>query len=169
MSQFLLDGTGRQFAGAASEVPLTVWLPESVERIVEALADARETTRSALIRHILFRHLYGTFDLHALIKRGNHDYSGWHQSRATILFSRSSKVSPEAGPPVQNLPNVADLSHSVANLKVFVSAQIKQDLADLAAARRLLLSAYARHTVMTDLLGQTAVLPLAQPPDGLDQ
>lgn len=168
MSNFISQGSGREFVGKIAEVPLTLWLPDSVEKIVEALAAERETTRSGLLRHILFRHLYGTFDLHALAKRGNNDYSGWHQSRDAIMFSRSPIRETEKTYQTQTLPNVAGLSHNVANLKVFVSAQIKADLSGLAIARGLLLSAYARHVVMTDLLGHTAVLPLEQPPEGLD-
>lgn len=169
MSNFILQGSGRQFLGKVSEVPLTLWLPESVEKIVEALAVERETTRSGLLRHILFRHLYGTFDLHALAKHGNHDYSGWHHTRSAIMFSRGLVKESELGYKPQSLPNVASLSHSVADMKVFVSAQIKSDLAGLARNRKMLLSAYARHVVMTDLLGHTAVMPLEPVPEGLDE
>jgi hypothetical protein len=160
-------GTGRQYSDAVSEVPITLWLPDSVERIVEAMADERQTTRSKLLRHILFRHLYGTLDLHALARRGNQTYSGWHDEEPMKkASSKRFELMVEFKPQV--LDNVPDLEHSVANLKVFVSRQIKEDLASMARIKGMQLSAYARHVVMTDLLGHTAVLPIEQPPVGLE-
>jgi hypothetical protein len=149
-------GTGRQYSDAVSEVPITLWLPDSVERIVEAMADERQTTRSKLLRHILFRHLYGTLT-----------YSGWHDEEPMKkASSKRFELMVEFKPQV--LDNVPDLEHSVANLKVFVSRQIKEDLASMARIKGMQLSAYARHVVMTDLLGHTAVLPIEQPPVGLE-
>jgi hypothetical protein len=121
----------------ADPVPLKVWLPETVETMVEELARQRQQPKSALISQLLFAHLYGWHDLEVLLAR-----TGGRLVNAPLeAESRSPGYRVELG-------------KSIADVRVFVAPRMKADLERLAQARGLKLSAYARRVVLDNILGQ---------------
>lgn len=128
-------------------VPLKVWLPETVEAMVEDLARQRDLPKSGLIGRLLFAHLYGWHDLEVLLTR-----TGGRLVNAPLeVESRSPGYRTELG-------------KSIADIRVFVAPRMKSDLESLAAAQGLKLSAYARRVVLDQVLGR-APHPLEFSPD----
>jgi hypothetical protein len=131
-------------------VPLKVWLPETVEAMVEDLARQRDLPKSQLIARLLFAHLYGWHDLEVLLAR-----SGGRLGNAPIeVESRSPGYR-------------AELGKSVADVRVFIAPRMKADLERLADTQGLKLSAYARRVVLDQVLGR-APHPLELPDDSGD-
>ncbi|MBX9965371.1 MAG: hypothetical protein K2Y35_20110 [Burkholderiales bacterium] len=132
----------------ADPVPLKVWLPETVEAMVEDLAKQQDVAKAALLGRLLFAHLYGWHDLEVLLAR-----TGGRLVHAPVeAESRSPAYRTELG-------------KSIADIRVFVAPRMKEDLERLAAAQGLKLSAYARRVVLDQVLGR-APHPLEFAPDG---
>jgi len=118
-------------------VPLKVWLPETVEALVEELARQRDLPKSTLIGQFLFAHLYGWHDLEwVLAQRG-----GRLGNAPLEVESRSPGYR-------------AELGKSIADVRLFVAPRMKADLEGLAAIQGLKISAYARRVVLDQVLGR---------------
>jgi hypothetical protein len=118
-------------------VPLKVWLPETVETMVEDLARQRDLPKSTLIRQLLFAHLYGWHDLEWLLAHG-----GGRLANAPLeAESRSPGYR-------------AELGKSIADVRLFVAPRMKADLERLAEIQGLKVSAYARRVVLDQVLGR---------------
>lgn len=149
-----VDGEAVRDYGFLDEppVPLKIWLPETAERLVEALARQRDLPKSGLLVRLLFAHLYGWHDLEALLGR-----TGGRLVNAPLeAESRSPGYRVELG-------------KSVADVRVFVAPRMKSDLEALAAQQGLRLSAYARRVVLDEVLGRAPhpleFTPAADPMD----
>lgn len=142
-------GTGRDFDFLAVEpVALKVWLPESVEQLLDAWADRLRIPKTGLVSQLLFAHLYGWCDLHAHFG----DEAAWLMQPARFAASRSPSYRP-------------DLGKNIADVRVFVAPRVRDDLAALAAAAGLKLSAYARRVILDQFLGRMPVpMELPEPP-----
>jgi hypothetical protein len=122
----------------ADPVPVKVWLPETVEAMIEELARQQDVSKAGLIARILFSHLYGWHDLQVLLAR-----TGGKLVHAPLeAESRSPAYRTELG-------------KSIADIRVFVAPRMKDDLEQLATAQGLKLSAYARRVVLDQVLGRT--------------
>ncbi len=142
---------GRDYAFLDEEpIALKVWLPETIETMVEVLARRQGLAKSTIIARLLFAHLYGWHDLEALLVRNG----GRLGSAPLEAESRSPGYRTELG-------------KSVADVRIFVAPRMKEDLEALAAAQGLRLSAYARRIVLDQVLGR-APHPLEQRGDHLD-
>jgi hypothetical protein len=118
-------------------VPLKVWLPETIEAMVEELARQRDLPKSTLIGHFLFAHLYGWHDLELVLAHGG----GRLGNPPLDVQSRSPGYR-------------AELGKSVADVRLFVAPRMKADLERLADIQGLKLSAYARRVVLDQVLGR---------------
>lgn len=122
----------------ADPVPIKVWLPETVEAMIEELARQQDVSKAGLLARILFSHLYGSHDLQVLLAR-----TGGKLVHAPLeAESRSPAYRTELG-------------KSIADIRVFVAPRMKDDLEHLATAQGLKLSAYARRVVLDQVLGRT--------------
>lgn len=127
-------------------LPLKVWLPETVEAMVEDLARQRDLPKSTLIGQLLFAHLYGWHDLELVLA-----HSGGRLGNTPLeVESRSPGYRAEIG-------------KSIADVRLFVAPRVKADLERLAQIQGLKLSAYARRVVLDQMLGR-APHPLEFPP-----
>ncbi len=142
-------GTGRDFRFLDSEpVPLKIWLPESVEGLLDDWSLRLGTSKSGLVAQLLFSHLYGWCDLHAQYGAE----AAWVTQRPRAAAARSPSYLP-------------DLGKNIADVRVFVPPKVRDDLATLATAAGLKLSAYARRVILDEFLGRMPVpMELPEPP-----
>lgn len=143
------DGTGRDFEFLLDDpVPLKVWLPESVETLLETWATRLGISKAGLVTQLLFAHLYGWCDLHAEFGDG----AVWASQRPRHAASRSPTYRP-------------DLGKNIADVRAYVPARMRDDLASLAAVAGLKMSAYARRVILDQFLGRMPMpIELPEPP-----
>jgi hypothetical protein len=143
------DGTGRDFEFLDGDhVPLKVWLPESVEALLESWSTRLGVSKAGLVSQLLFAHLYGWCDLHAQFGEG--------VALATQRPRHAASRSPSYRP---------DLGKNVADVRTLVPVGMRDDLARLAAGAGLKLSAYARRVILDQFLGRIPVpMELPEPP-----
>ena len=142
-------GTGRDFGFLDAEpVSLKIWLPESVEGLLDDWSLRLGTSKSGLVSQLLFTHLYGWCDLHAQYGAE----AAWVTQRPRAAASRSPSYRP-------------DLGKNVADVRMFVPPRVRNDLSDLATAAGLKLSAYARRIILDQFIGRMPVpMELPEPP-----
>jgi len=142
-------GTGRDFEFLTGEpVPIKVWLPESVETLLETWATRLGLSKAGLVTQLLFAHLYGWCDLHAHYG----DEAGWAVPRPRHAASRSPSYRP-------------DLGKSIADVRAYVPSQMRDDLARLAERHGLKISAHARRVILDQFLGRMPVpIEIPEPP-----
>lgn len=134
-------GTGRDFEFLAGDlVPLKVWLPESVEALLETWATRLGVSKAGLVTQLLFAHLYGWCDLHAHYG----DDAGWAVPRPRHVASRSPTYRP-------------DLGKNIADVRAYVPARMRDDLTRLAGNHGLKTSAYSRRVILDQFLGRMPV------------
>ena len=143
------DGTGRDFEFLTDNpVPLKVWLPESVETLLETWATRLGISKAGLVTQLLFAHLYGWCDLHAQYGDG----AAWVSQRPRHAASRSPTYRP-------------DLGKNIADVRAYVPTRMRDDLARLAADAGLKMSAYARRVILDQFLGRMPMpMELPEPP-----
>lgn len=131
-------GTGRELDFLqAAPVPLKVWLPESAERLLDQWAAAHGMTKAAVVAQILVTHLYGWCDLEA------------HFGDATFWNTAASRTAASRSPAYRT-----ELGKSIADVRLLVPPQVRQDLVALGAARGLKVSAYARRVIVDHFFGR---------------
>ena len=142
-------GTGRDFEFLTGDpVAIKVWLPESVETLLETWASRLGVSKAGLVTQLLFAHLYGWCDLHAHYG----DEARWAVPRPRHAASRSPSYRP-------------DLGKSIADVRAYVPSQMRDDLARLAEGQGLKVSAYARRVILDQFLGRMPVpIELPEPP-----
>ena len=145
-------GTGRDFEFLTGEpVPIKVWLPETVETLLETWASRLGVSKAGLVTQLLFAHLYGWCDLHAHYG----DEARWAVPRPRHAASRSPSYRP-------------DLGKSIADVRAYVPSQMRDDLARLAEGEGLKISAYARRVILDQFLGRMPV-PIELPESPFDE
>lgn len=145
-------GTGRDFEFLTGDlVAIKVWLPETVETLLEAWATRLGVSKAGLVTQLLFAHLYGWCDLHAHYG----DEARWAVPRPRHAASRSPSYRP-------------DLGKSIADVRAYVPGQMRDDLARLAEREGLKISAYARRVILDQFLGRMPV-PIELPDAPFDE
>lgn len=131
--------------GAAShEVAVKIWLPVLVAQTLKSVTEYEGVSQSSWVRERLFGYLYGQAALLAWRIRAN---------RAGLeipSFSREP-VDRSAGRWVYKVPQ---LGKNTVAFKVWVSQQMREDLAILAKHAGVGLSPFVREAIVGDLLGR---------------
>lgn len=129
---------------ATQEVAIKIWLPELVARTLKWVADYEGVSQSSWVRDRLFAYLYGRAAL--LAQRIRAERAGLEGPR----FSRRP-VDRSAGRWIYKVPQ---LGKNTIAFKVWVSRQMRDDVAILAKHAGVGLSPFVREAVVGDLLGR---------------
>lgn len=131
--------------GAAShEVAIKIWLPALVAHTLKSVTDYEGVSQSSWVRERLFGYLYGQAALLARRVRANR--AGFEMP----MFSRKP-VDRSAGRWVYKVPQ---LGKNTVAFKVWVSQQMRDDLAILAKHAGVGLSPFVREAIVGDLFGR---------------
>lgn len=122
------------------DVALKIWLPRVVAETGKVLADYYGQSQSTWLRDRLLIYGYGVAVAVVDRMRGDDDRP---------MFSRKS-VGAEEGRWVYKVPQ---LGKNAVAFKLWISADMKRDLATLAAHAGLELSPFVREIIISDLLG----------------
>jgi len=125
------------------EVAIKVWLPALVANTLKSVADHEGVSQSSWIRERLFGYLYGQAALLAWRIRAN-------RAGFEARFSRSP-VDRSAGRWVYKVPQ---LGKNTVAFKIWVTQQMRDDLAILAKHAGVGLSPFVREAIVGDLLGR---------------
>lgn len=147
----IVNGTGLNFSAFEENgETLKVWLPESVDSMLDAIALANDSFQSEIVRSILFVHVYGLADFEAMRTQKK----GWFTppprlsaagQDVSIRFSRSPNPFPELG-------------KNIVAMKLWLPRQLLKDVATLAAQGGQKTSPYVRQTLIRSLLGAAYAL-----------
>lgn len=134
---------------ASNGAYIKVWLPERIESALDRLSVDQRSSRPDVLRAILFQHVYGALTCEQFLEwKRKHDEQYFYQSAVpdldAPLFSRG-RASMDA------------LGKSTSNLKFWLPATLKEDLAGIAASNALGISDYVRLTLARILLGEKSV------------
>ncbi|MCU0868020.1 MAG: hypothetical protein MUF30_00245 [Burkholderiales bacterium] len=146
-------GTGRDLDFLrAAPTPLKVWLPESAETLLDRWAAAHGMTKAGVVAQILITHLYGWCDLEA------------HFGDATFWNTATSRAAASRSPAYRT-----ELGKSIADVRLQIPPQARQDLAALADACGLKISAYARRVIVDHFFGRMPTpIEIGEPPADAD-
>jgi hypothetical protein len=147
-----LTGTGRDYRGLESnDRPVKFWVPEPVRKALGELADYYDSNLSTLVRHILFAHVYGHYDLLMLAERGNRRFlpQGDREAfRDVAMYSRRADAD----------NRTADLGKNDEDMKVWMPEPLVGRIDQLADGAGVSRSEYLRETLVAHLFGR-AQLP----------
>ncbi len=148
-------GSGMDFSEfEESDKAVKVWLPTLIDTILENISEANETSKSEIVRTILFIHVYGLNDFESMRNR----QLGWFKPPKTepsdgevskALFSRSPNRFP-------------DLGKNIVAMKLWLPRRLLSDVATLAEQSGQRTSPYVRYTVIRHLLGAAYSLDSAE-------
>lgn len=144
-----LTGTGRAYDDLEHhDTPVKVHISEPIRIALHELGDYYNSNLSTVLRHILFVHLYGSYDLHARGERGNNDFMPY-KSRADDVCGIRYSISPGA-----TLPPPPDLGKNLDNIKIWLPAKMVGDIDALANDSGVTRSVYIREAVIRHLFGR---------------
>ena len=144
-----LTGTGRDYDELEDhDTPVKVHISEPIRIALNELGDYYNSNLSTVVRHILFVHLYGSYDLHARGERGNNDFMPY-KSRADDIGDVRYSISPGA-----TLPPPPDLGKNLDNIKIWLPAKMVGDIDALANDSGVTRSVYIREAVIRHLFGR---------------
>ncbi len=126
------------------EVAIKIWLPTLVAHTLKSVTDYEGVSQSSWVRERLSGYLYGQAALLAWRVRANRE--GFETPR----FSRG-RVDRSAGRWVYKVPQ---LGKNTVAFKVWVSQQMRDDLAILAKHAGVGLSPFVREAIVGDLFGR---------------
>ena len=129
---------------ASHEVAIKIWLPALVAHALKSVTDYEGVSQSSWVRERLFGYLYGQAAL--LARRIRADRAGFEMP----VFSRIP-VDRSAGRWVYKVPQ---LGKNTVAFKVWISQQMRDDLAILAKHAGVGLSQFVREAIVADLLGR---------------
>lgn len=143
-----LTGTGRDLAGLESnDRAVKFWVPEPVRGALRELAAYYDSDLSSVVRHILFAHVYGHYDLLALAERGNRRFLPQGDKEAFLdvpMYSRSAAAD----------NRTAELGKNDHDLKVWMPEALVSQLDQLAETADISRSEYIRETLVSHLFGR---------------
>lgn len=152
--------SGRDYSECEyNDATLKFWIPESLERKIDEVTDLLDTSVSDFVRQAIFIHLYGRCDLLGLYERKQGIYS----PGGSIKFCASLV---DQGPPI-SAPEKKN-----ADVKIWLPARMKNDLAMLAVSHKMKLSSYVRQLLTIHLLGNLPFDPdvtVLNPPEGYEE
>jgi hypothetical protein len=144
-----LTGTGRDYRGFESnDRPVKFWVPEPVRKALRELAAYYDSDLSTVVRHILFSHAYGHYDLLMLSERGNRRFlpqGSQKEFRDVVMYSRRADA--------EN--RTADLGKNDHDVKVWMPEALVSEVDDLADVAGISRSEYVRETLVGHLFGRT--------------
>ena len=147
-----LGGTGRSFAGfGTNDRPVKFWVPDVVRQALDELAEYHDSDLSKLVRHLLFVHLYGQYELQAAVERGERAYLpgratiGEEGGACEVRYSRRAT----------DENRTADLGKNLNDIKVFLPAPMAEELDRLAEDAGITRSEFVREALVAQLFGRT--------------
>lgn len=147
-----LTGTGRDYQGFESnDRPVKFWVPEPVWKALRELAAYYDSDLSTLVRHILFSHVYGHYDLLMLAERGDRRFlpqGDREEFRDVVMYSRRADAD----------NRTADLGKNDHDVKVWMPEPLVGQIDQLADGAGISRSEYLRETLVGHLFGR-AQLP----------
>lgn len=145
-----LTGTGRDYDGLEEhDTPVKVHISEPIRIALNELGDYYDSNLSTVVRHILFVHLYGSYDLHARGERGNDEFMPYKSRIGDIADIRYSISSDSPAPPPP-----PDLGKNLDNVKVWLPKRMVNDIDSLANGGNLSRSVYIREALIRHLFGR---------------
>jgi len=133
------------------DVAIKFWLPELMGEVLDQdCVRLNGTSRSNLIRSILFTYLYGKHDWIGLYERNSEHFDLEHYSPP--MFSRRA---PEPGEEVKEPNIMKDMGKNIEDLKVWSPKKMKEDIQALADKASLSLSEMIREIIISTLFGHT--------------
>lgn len=144
-----LTGTGRDYDGLQSnDRPVKFWVPEPVWKALQELAAYYESDLSTLVRHILFSHVFGHYDLLMLAERGDRRFlpqGSQEEFRDVVMYSRRAAAD----------NRTADLGKNDHDVKVWMPGELVSEVDKLADVAGISRSEYVRETLVGHLFGRT--------------
>ena len=138
-------GANIEFAVFANnDAYIKVWLPDKLTQALDNLSVSHRVSRPDALRSVLFRHVYGvvTFEGFAQWKAEAAAQEAALTRESGVKFSRERSSSIEF------------IGKSTENLKLWLPAALKNELALLAKADRLGISDYVRKVLVKEFLGE---------------
>jgi len=133
------------------DVAIKFWLPELMGEVLDQdCIRLNGTSRSNLVRSILFTYLYGRHDWMGLYERNSGHYDLEHYS--SPMFS---KRAPEPGEEGKEPDIMYDLGKNIEDLKVWIPKKMKEDIQALADKASLTPSEMIREIIISNLFGHT--------------
>ncbi len=124
---------------SCNAVSIKVWLPEPLDERLKSLVEYQLENRSELIRNALFQHVYGAYCFEQM--RSQQEGLFWTRPLIeTAAFSRSPKPS-------------YNLGKNIVNVRVWLPAKLRDDLALLAANANKTWSHYVREVLIFHFMG----------------
>lgn len=143
-----LTGTGRDHGGLESnDRAVKFWVPEPVRGALRELAAYYDSDVSSVVRHVLFAHVYGHYDLLALAERGNRRFLPQGDKEAFLdvpTYSRSAAAD----------NRTAELGKNDHDLKVWMPETLVDEVDQLAETAGISRSQYIRETLVSHLFGR---------------
>jgi len=133
-----------------ADVAIKIWLPEMVACTVKYVADYEGISQSAWLREVLIAYVYGRVASLAQRIRRERSTTTAAADAEVPLFSRKP-VDRTTGRWVYLVPQ---LGKNTVAFKLWVSAQMRDDLLVLAEHANVALSAFVREAIVADLLGR---------------
>jgi len=149
---YIITQTERDYSGLLEDgdVAIKFWLPELMALIIDESRAVFATSRSDLIRQILFTYLYGRYDWLGMHERRETHYQ--LEPESMPMFSRRAS-SGGISEPAPDL--VKDLGKNSADLKVWIPRKMKDDIQALADKLSISLSEMIREIIISSLIGHT--------------
>ncbi len=143
-----LTGTGRDLNEIESnDRAVKFWVPEPVWTALQELAAYYDSDLSTVVRHVLFVHVYGQYDLLALAERGDQRFMPQGDREALLdvpMYSRSASA--------EN--RTAALGKNDQDMKVWVPEALADGIDGLAGAAGISRSEYIREMLVSHLFGR---------------
>lgn len=143
-----LTGTGRDYEELESnDRPIKFWVPEPVWKALQELASYYDSDLSTLVRHVLFSHVYGHYDLLMLAERGDRRFlpQGTQEDFLDVpMYSRRADVD----------NRTADLGKNDHDVKVWMPVQLVGEVDNLADGAGISRSEYVREVLVSHLFGR---------------
>ena len=136
------------------DVAIKFWLPELMGTILDETCGLIDTTRSDLIRQVLFTYLYGRYDWLGMFERRAAFYQ---LNPVPLVFYQTDWMEDESeSETVVHEPEITkDMGKNIADLKVWIPRKMKEDIQILAAKAGITLSEMIREVIISTLIGHT--------------
>lgn len=143
-----LTGTGRDYTGLESnDRAVKFWVPEPVWEALRELAAYYDSDLSTIVRHVLFSHVYGHYDLLMLAECGDRRFlpQGTQEEFLDVpMFSRAAASD----------NRTAELGKNDYDLKVWVPELLVGEVDELARRAGISRSEYIREMLVSHLFGR---------------
>lgn len=150
--QIIMSGRPYNRDYAERDTGLTLWLKPSLVQKIDQGCAYLDISRSDFLRQILFIHLYGRIDFLGLLQFRNqiamNDTDVVRSASPTVDSGVKTVKKKDKGP-----------EQNTASVKIWVPAQLKTDLEELASINSEPMSSYARKVITSHLIGHLPYNP----------